>query len=217
VLLVVAVLAITVGSVLLGWEEGVSIDALERTIRSWGGWGVAASIGLMVVHSFVPFPAEFVAVANGMVYGPVWGVIVTWSGAMLGGFLAFGLARALGRPFAEAMIARRNWHVLDQWTTSHGGRLLLFSRFPPVIAFNLINYAAGLTRISWWTFAWATGIGILPMTILMVALGDAIEFLTWETWLLAGIAAVVSWLVLGRKLAAIRGSSDGSGRGKKTS
>ena len=35
----------------------------------------------------------------------------------------------------------------------------LFSRFLPVISFNLINYAAGLTAISWWTFSWATGIG----------------------------------------------------------
>jgi len=29
-------------------------------------WGVIASILLMVAHSFIPFPAEFVAIANGM-------------------------------------------------------------------------------------------------------------------------------------------------------
>jgi len=37
-----------------------------------------------------------------------------------------------------------------------------------VISFNLINYAAGLTTISWWTFTWATALGILPLTCLMV-------------------------------------------------
>ena len=41
-----------------------------------------------------------------------------------------------------------------------------------MISFNLINYAAGLTAISWWTFSWATGLGILPLTFLMVAGGD---------------------------------------------
>ena len=41
---------------------------------------------LMVLHSFVPFPAEFVAMANGMLYGPIWGTVITWSGAMLGAF-----------------------------------------------------------------------------------------------------------------------------------
>jgi hypothetical protein len=47
-------------------------DAVDRTvalIRSWGPWGIAGSIGLMVAHSFLPFPAEIVALANGMVYG----------------------------------------------------------------------------------------------------------------------------------------------------
>jgi uncharacterized membrane protein YdjX (TVP38/TMEM64 family) len=63
-----------------------------------------------------------------------------------------------------------------------------------VISFNLINYAAGLTAISWWTFTWATGLGILPLTFLMVLMGDRLwsgELSPW-LWLLA--AALVGWL-----------------------
>ncbi|MEE8392980.1 MAG: redoxin family protein, partial [Rhodospirillales bacterium] len=45
-----------------------------------GAWGVGASIGIMVLHSFVPFPAELVAFANGMIYGPFWGTVITWTG-----------------------------------------------------------------------------------------------------------------------------------------
>ncbi len=153
----------------------------------------------MIVHSFVPFPAEFLAIANGMVYGPIWGTVITWSGAMMGAFLAFGLARALGRPFVDMMVAKKNWYVLDQWAAARGGHLVLISRFIPVIAFNLINYAAGLTRISWWTFAWATGIGILPLTTLMVVMGDRIETLAWEMWLLLGAGALILWFVFRHK------------------
>ena len=54
---------------------------------------MAASIGLMVAHSLVPFPAEFVIFANGMLSGPVWGVAITWTGAMLGAAFAFARAR----------------------------------------------------------------------------------------------------------------------------
>ena len=100
-LLVVAVLGLgTVLISLLGggepWEQRLSrfsVAEVTRFIRSTGAWGVAAAIGLMVLHSFVPFPAEFVAVGNGMVYGPVWGTVITWVGAMLGALLADGLAR----------------------------------------------------------------------------------------------------------------------------
>ncbi len=102
---------------------------MEETIRAWGAWGVFGSIGLMILHSFVPFPAEILAIANGMVYGPLLGTVITWVGAMLGAFLAFGLARTLGRPFVGMMVARKNWYVLDEWTATRGGRLVLVSRF----------------------------------------------------------------------------------------
>jgi uncharacterized membrane protein YdjX (TVP38/TMEM64 family) len=163
-------------------------------------WGVFGSIGLMVLHSFVPIPAELLACANGMIYGAIWGTVITWTGAMLGAVVAFGLARRLGRPFVERMVAKRDWVVLDDWAARNGWQVVLISRFIPVIAFNLINYAAGLTRLSWWQFIWTTGLGILPLTILMVVMGDNIESLGWESWLLLLIGGLFLWFVVRPKL-----------------
>ena len=80
------------------WGQDVSVRQFEDLIRSWGMWGVFGSICLMVVHSFVPFPAEFIAFANGMTYGPLWGTLITWTGAMLGALIAFALARKPAPP-----------------------------------------------------------------------------------------------------------------------
>ena len=52
--------------------------------------------------------------ANGMLYGALWGTVITWSGAMLGAWLAFGLARWLGRPFVLAMVPERHHRALDR-------------------------------------------------------------------------------------------------------
>jgi uncharacterized membrane protein YdjX (TVP38/TMEM64 family) len=173
----------------------LSASAVEELILSWGAWGVAGSIMLMVLHSFVPFPAEMVAIANGMLYGPLWGTVITWTGAMLGAWLAFGLARWLGRPFVRSMVAERHHEALDRWALRQGGGALLLSRFVPVISFNLINYAAGLTAISWWTFTWATGLGILPPTFLMVVMGDRLWSGEAGPWLWLLLAAIVLWLL----------------------
>jgi uncharacterized membrane protein YdjX (TVP38/TMEM64 family) len=68
------------GLFLIGEMEGtISVKAFEDVILSWGQWSVVASIGLMVLHSFVPFPAEFAALANGMLYGPVSVTAIPWS------------------------------------------------------------------------------------------------------------------------------------------
>lgn len=175
------------------WPEAFSARGIEEMVLSWGAWGVAASIGLMVVHSFIPFPAEFVAVANGMAYGPLWGTLVTWTGAMLGAFLAFGIARWLGRPLVRRAMTGTEWAELDDWLARKGGGALFISRFIPVISFNMVNYAAGLAPISWRTFAWTTGIGILPLTTLMVVLGDQSHRLGWPAWLVLLGAGLALW------------------------
>jgi len=53
------------------------------------------------------------------------------------------------------------------------------------------SYAAALTEISWWTFIWATGLGILPLTILLNV-------------------AVFGWVVARRRSRARRGAPSGS-------
>jgi uncharacterized membrane protein YdjX (TVP38/TMEM64 family) len=192
-----AALALLVGlGFLLGFTEmGSSLDpkVLARQIRELDEWGHAAVIGLMVVHSFVPFPAEILALCAGAVYGTLWGSVLIWVGAMIGASLSFGLARWLGQPFVNAVLGPASRARLDGWTAEQGTLALLVARFIPVIAFNLINYAAGLTRVGWGTFLWTTGLGILPLTVLMVAMGSSMMTLTWP-WLLglsvAGIAAV---------------------------
>lgn len=186
------------------WPPGsrFGLDAtVEETvdlIRSWGAWGVAGSIGLMVAHSFLPFPAEIVALANGMVFGPIEGALVTWVGAMLGACAAFGVVRFFGRPFALRMLPVQQQQRLAAWSRERGGVALLIARLIPLIAFNLINYAAALTEISWWTFLWATGLGILPLTVLLALLGDSMLTVPLWLWLSLGAAAMLGWLLADR-------------------
>lgn len=200
-LLVVAGIAVF-GGYFLEFEAGEWIREIEDTIAAWGPWGVVVSMGIMMLHSFVPFPAEFLAIANGMLYGPVLGTVITWSGAMLGALVAFGLSRLLGRPFVATMVARRHTAWIDSWSGEGAVHWIFLARFVPVIAFNLVNYAAGLTRISWWTFTWTTALGILPLTALMVTMGASIHHLDWQWWLVLIAGGSLASLFLRRWLQA---------------
>lgn len=186
-----------------------SAERIADTIRSWGAWAMVGSVLLMVAHSFVPLPSEFIAIANGMVFGVVLGTIITWIGAMLGAILAFALARWLGRWFVQAILPTRYTSAIDDWTQEQGTPILLVSRFLPVVSFNLINYAAGLTAVSWWTFLWTTGLGIAPLTFLMVFAGEQMMSGRWKFALVlisACVAVSLIGIMIARKRKAARKS-----------
>jgi uncharacterized membrane protein YdjX (TVP38/TMEM64 family) len=178
---------------------------VEEFVASWGVWGVAASMGLMVLHSFVPVPAEVIAVANGMMFGPWWGTLVTWAGAMLGAISAFAMARWLGRPVLRRFIAEERRAAIEQWTRRAGSLLVL--RLIPVVSFNLVNFAAGLAGTRWWTFLWTTAVGILPLTVVSVVLGSRIFEIAWWVW--AAIAVAVALFGLAARKRLLRGEKAG--------
>src|SRR5580692_3963368 len=66
-------------------------EDFRRFAESWGSWAALGSITLMVLHPILPFPAELIAAANGSLFGFLWGTAITWTGAMLGAALSFGV------------------------------------------------------------------------------------------------------------------------------
>jgi uncharacterized membrane protein YdjX (TVP38/TMEM64 family) len=185
VLLAALLIAGAVGGWLWLRARGIDLASMstadvEAMVRSWAPWAWLGSIALMVLHSFVPLPAEIIALANGMLFGPWWGVVVTWTGAMLGAILAYGLARALGRPAVRGLVPARHWAKLEAIPVEAGPLLVI--RLMPVISFNLVNYAAGLLGVPWWRFLWTTALGILPIVITMVVLGRELMAAPWWIW-----------------------------------
>jgi uncharacterized membrane protein YdjX (TVP38/TMEM64 family) len=156
-------------------------------------WLPLALIGLMILHTLVPVPAELLALAAGMALGPLWGTVTIWIGAMLGAYLGFFLARSLGQPFLRQIVSPTRLARLDQWLARADTVLLLTVRLLPVISFNLVNFALGLSPIGWWRFTWTTAIGILPVTVFVVIFGAHLD--DWRMLLLMTLAAcVVSWI-----------------------
>jgi len=168
---------------------GMSTSDVEAMVRGWEPWAWLGSIALMVLHSFVPLPAEIIALANGMLFGPWWGVAVTWIGAMLGAVLAYGLARALGRPAVRGLVPARHWARLEAIPVRAGPLLVI--RLMPVISFNLVNYAAGLLGVPLWRFLWTTALGILPIVVTMVVLGRELMAAPWWVWSAFALACVL--------------------------
>ena len=88
------------------------MEALVYDFGTWlesiGVWAYVLAPLAMAFVSVLPFPAEFPAILNGMMFGPVLGTLFTWGGALAGAQISFELARKLGRPLAERFVPQKS-------------------------------------------------------------------------------------------------------------
>lgn len=176
-LLGIAAAGLFIAAYWLARESGilaVMLDgaALRGWIASFGPMGPFAVIGLMAAAILIsPLPSAPIAVAAGAAYGHLWGTIYVLIGAELGAVAAFSLARFLGHDALRRWFGDRlsmGW--LGSQNTLMG--LVLVSRLLPFISFDLISYAAGVTILSFWRFAIATAVGIVPASFLLAHFGN---------------------------------------------
>lgn len=164
----------------------IDSERLEELVARAGFWGPVMIITLMTVAVVAsPIPSAPIALAAGAAYGHVWGTVFVVIGAELGALIAFGLARLLGHDVLRRVFGDR----VDAGLLGSQAALtatVFASRLMPFVSFDMISYAAGLSRLHAWRFALATLAGIIPASFLLTHFGNEavrgdFERVTWAT------------------------------------
>jgi len=178
------------------------LDAVTASIRGYGLWGPAILFILFILQTFLAFiPGQALMVASGYVYGFSGGVLITWFSLVLGGQMAFWLARRYGRPFAEKWISPS---ILDRWDKSAAGQGVGFYVVTLVMPFfpnDAMCYVAGLGNMSNRRFliANALGRGIASvLTVVVGAFADQIPSLIWIAIIAFIVLGIVGWIAARR-------------------
>lgn len=163
-----------VARILLTADPREAILGFRTYLRGFGAWAPVVSAALMLLQSVAaPLPAFVITFTNGLLFGWARGALLSWSSAMAGAALCFGIARSLGRPVVERLVGgARPLESSDLFFRRYGNRAVLVSRLLPFVSFDVVSYGAGLTPISFWSFLVATGLGQLPATLLYSYLGQ---------------------------------------------
>lgn len=156
----------------LVYRDQLDAAALTAWVRGAGAAGPLLFIGVYAVATVLFLPGSVLTLAGGALFGPLWGTLYNLLGATLGAALAFLIARNLAGDWVQArakgLLAR-----LGQGVEAEGWRFVAFTRLVPLFAFNLLNYALGLTRIPFLSYLLATLLFMLPGAIAYTYLGFA--------------------------------------------
>jgi len=176
----------------------LNLFSSPQILREWiRGTGVVAPLVFVAVQAFqvVVFfiPGEIPQVAGGYLFGLWKGTFLSLAGITLGATFNFGISRALGVPFVNALFKREAVERTRKIANSPKARGSFFLFFLiPGIPKDILCYVAGLSIMKLHVFLLFSTLGRIPGILGSALMGDAAAD---RRWILAGtilfIAAVL--------------------------
>ena len=142
----------------------LTAEALGRFLDAAGFWAPLVFIFIYTIGICLFVPGTLLTGLGAAIFGPYYGFVYVWFGAMLGASAAFVIGRTLGREFASSLIGDR-LQKYDEAIERNGFATVLYLRlvyFP----FTPMNFGMGLTRVRFWDYFAGTGLGIIVGTFI---------------------------------------------------
>ncbi len=161
---------------LWGHSQGYGMVDLARITYEHIAQHPYAPLAYIVIYTLRPlifFPAMWLTILSGSLFGFWGGVIYTIIGENLSASLAYVLGRFFSTDEGEGRLGMLSrWHELldEQAFTSV---LILRVIYAP---FDVVNYGCGLLSVPWVPYALATLIGIMPGLVTFVSFGASVDF-----------------------------------------
>jgi uncharacterized membrane protein YdjX (TVP38/TMEM64 family) len=174
IIVILLIIAAIIAIRFTGATRYLQQDELRELIH---GYGALAPIIYMLFYTIAPalfLPGLPITIVGGILFGPFWGVVYTITSATAGACIAFLVSRYVARDWVEQKLRSPGWRELDEGVEKHGWKIVAFTRLIPLLPFNLLNYAFGLTKIKFVHYALATFVCMLPACIAFVVFSSSL-------------------------------------------
>ena len=157
------------------WELILSGDVqrMAEVLQSYGPWAMVISFVLDVLINALGFlPSIFFSTANGLLFGVVPGIIISWLAETVGVVLSFMIMRYILRDTAHKVIEKSEFLLkVDDFSGKNGLVMMLFARSIPYFPSGIITALGAISQISLRDYIIANLIGKFPSTALEVIVG----------------------------------------------
>lgn len=150
------------------------VSDLRRITAEAGMWAPLLFLGLQTLVCVTPVPRTVFTVAAGALFGSALGLAVTIVATTLAAVLAYVLVRMTGRGLVERYVRGSAVRWAQRRLDHHGVLAVTSMRLVPAVPFFALNYVCGLSAVRFWPYLVGTVVGIVPGTVAIVVLGDAV-------------------------------------------
>ncbi|MDH5654864.1 MAG: VTT domain-containing protein [Spirochaetia bacterium] len=154
------------------YREYIHADQLQQWVEEAGPVGPVLFMILYIIATPLFIPGSIFALAGGALFGPVMGTSYNLTAATIGAIISFFLSRHIASDWVEKKSGGFLKRLI-QGVEQEGWKFVAFVRLVPLFPFNLLNYALGLTKISFLQYSIATYICMFPGALAYTYLGYA--------------------------------------------
>jgi len=146
---------------------GDELAAAARAIaaRAEAPWAAPGFAALYAGAIALGAPGTLLTVIGGVAFGFARGLAVNFAGALLGATAAFLIGRFVARDAAQRLFGLHLQRLPDLASPRVAFFAFLRLRLIPLVPFNGLNFAAGLTRTRLLPYLAGTALGIVPSTV----------------------------------------------------
>jgi uncharacterized membrane protein YdjX (TVP38/TMEM64 family) len=174
-----AALAALIGAFFaLGLHEQLTLEKLRASRDAINAYRDAepvlaslAFVGIYVGVTSLSVPgAGIMTLAGGAIFGLLWGLVMVSFASAIGATVAFLMSRFILHDWVQQHFGNR-LKAINAGIRRDGVFYLISLRLIPIFPFFIINVLMGLTPMPARTFYWASQVGMLPLTIVIVNAG----------------------------------------------
>lgn len=145
-----------------GWSLKEAADYVSRTIDAYGPWGPVIFVATFVVATLLLIPATGLTLAAGFLFGPVAGTALVTLAATLGAAAAFLVSRYIAKDYIKGKLqSYPRLKAIEEQVSTEGFKIVLLLRLAPLVPFTILNYALGVSEVSFVPYIVATALGKL--------------------------------------------------------
>ncbi|MEM8640696.1 MAG: TVP38/TMEM64 family protein [Cyanobacteria bacterium P01_G01_bin.54] len=171
----IAIIIVVAGILIAAKQLGVAsyLDKAIDWVDGLGPWGPIAFIFIYIAASVALLSGAALTLGAGAIFGVVKGSILVSIASTSAAAVAFLIGRYLARGWVAKQIENQpKFAAVDKAVAKEGWKIVGLVRLSPVFPFVFLNYAFGVTQVSFRDYVLASWIGMMPGTVMYVYLGS---------------------------------------------
>jgi uncharacterized membrane protein YdjX (TVP38/TMEM64 family) len=128
-----------------------------------------------------------------LAYGQIWGSVISLIAVITASTVGYSIGRYIGTELITSLLGEKTINKVISFLENYGFWAVAITRINPFLSNDAISFVAGIYKMNYWKFIFATLLGISPLIFLITLMGTNTDSL--KSGLLWG--SIASILIFG--------------------